>query len=155
MERASPRAAATRCTPDQPVELADVRSAQDPAFAGQPQALYTVFVWLQDALGNASGNSGRDQLRIPDQPAAPADLDRGERPGALHDHPRRPRAPGAHHRDQLDGLQQPGVCTPAESSPGLSFVFAPSHTRQFQHSPYGSVHDPGLAAGRRGEHEPC
>ncbi|MGH2904990.1 MAG: hypothetical protein ACRDK7_15610, partial [Solirubrobacteraceae bacterium] len=28
--------------------------AQDPAFAGQPQALYTVFVWLSDAIGNVT-----------------------------------------------------------------------------------------------------
>jgi hypothetical protein len=112
--------------------------AQDPAFAGQPQGVYTVFVWLQDALGNTSqANSAAISFGYQTSPPPP--------PRSISVSGRGPYtitlgAPA--HLAPLTATNwtacnNRGTCTPALMSPGLSFRFDPDHTPQFQHRPYG------------------
>jgi hypothetical protein len=111
----------------------------DPAFASQPQNVYTVFVWLTDAIGNASqANSAAIsfgyQTSPPPRPtsikasgAAPYTITLGA-PAHL--------APII--ASYWIACKGPTLCTPTQTSPGLSFRLDPNHTPQFQRSPYGA-----------------
>jgi len=112
--------------------------SHDPVFAGQPQGSYTVFVWLQDAIGNTSQANAAAisfgyQTSPPPPPKSITAIGRGPYTITL-------TAP-AHlapvTQTNWTACNSRDVCTPTESSAGLSFVFAPSRTRPFQHSPYG------------------
>jgi hypothetical protein len=111
--------------------------AQDPAFAGQPQGAYTVFVWLADVFGNTTqANSAAISFGYQTTPPPP--------PRSISVSGRGPytitlSAP-AHlapiTATNWTACNSKGACTPTRTSPGLSFKFDPNHTPQFQRSPY-------------------
>ena len=112
--------------------------AQDPAFAGQPQGVYTVFVWAQDAIGNTSAadaaaiSFGYD-TSPPPPPTSIAARGRGPYTITLT----APAHPAPITATNWTVCNSSGTCTTTQTSPGLSFVFEPDHTPQFQRSPYG------------------
>ncbi len=112
--------------------------AQDPAFAGQPQGVYTVFVWLQDALGNTSQANAAAisfgyQTIPPPPPRSITASGRGPYTITLV----APAHLAPITATNWTACNSSGTCTPTQTSPGLSFEFEPNHTPQFQHSPYG------------------
>ena len=113
--------------------------SQDPAFAGQPQGLYTVFVWAQDAIGNttqanAAAISFGYQTSPPPKPTSIKASGTGPYTITLG-------APA--HLAPITttywiACNDTSNCTPTQAASGLSFRFDPSHTAQFQRSPYGA-----------------
>jgi hypothetical protein len=122
-----------------PLSSLTFNPAQDPAFSSQPQASYTVFVWLEDAIGNtdqadAAPISVGYQTSPPPRPTSIKASGSGPYTITLG-------APS--HLAPLTATdwiacKGPTSCTPTQTSPGLSFRFEPSRTAQFQRSPYGS-----------------
>lgn len=111
----------------------------DPTFASQPQSPYTVFVWLTDAIGNAAQANAAAisfgyQTSPPPRPTSIKARGAGPYTIALG-------AP-AHLAPIIASYwiacKGPTLCTPTQTSPGLSFRFEPSRTPQFQSDPYGS-----------------
>jgi hypothetical protein len=122
-----------------PVSSLTFDPAQDPAFAAHPQGVYTVFVWLGDALGNstqanAAGITFGYQTSPPPPPRSVAVSGRGPFTITLGA-PTDVAAPIT--ATNWSACNHGGLCTPTQTSPGLSFVFAPSRTPQFKHNPYG------------------
>jgi hypothetical protein len=112
--------------------------SQDPTFAGQPQGSYTVFVWLQDAIGNASqANAAAISFGYQTSPPPPprSIIVSGRGPYTITLTAPAHLAPIT--QTNWTACDSRDVCTPTESSPGLSFVFAPDHTFPFQRFPYG------------------
>ena len=113
--------------------------AQDAAFAGQPQGIYTVFVWLQDAIGNtAQTDSAAISFGYDTSPPSPPTSIRSSGAG-----PYTITLGAPAHLAPItatDWIACKGTvnCTPTQTSPGLSFSFDPNHIPQFQASPYGS-----------------
>jgi len=113
--------------------------SQAPEFAGQPQGSYTVFVWLQDALGNTSqANAAAISFGFQTSPPpAPTSITaKGAGPYTI-------TLGAPSHLAPLTATswiacKGPTSCTPTQTGPGLSFSFDPNHTPQFQRSPYGS-----------------
>ncbi len=113
--------------------------AQDPAFSSQPQNLYTVFVWLTDAIGNASQTNAAAisfgyQTSPPPRPTSIKAT--GSGPYTITLVVRAHLAPIT--ATDWIACKGPKLCTPTQTSTGLSFRFDPNHTPQFQRSPYGS-----------------
>jgi hypothetical protein len=113
--------------------------AQDPAFAAQPQALYTVFVWLSDAIGNttqanAAASSFGYQTTPPPPPRSIVAGGRG--PYTITVGAPTHLAPIV--ATDWIACNSARVCTPAQSSPGLSFPFDTAHIPQFQRNPHSS-----------------
>jgi hypothetical protein len=112
--------------------------AQTVIVAGGPQGLYTVFVWLRDALGNttqanAAMISFGYQMSPPPPPTSIVVSGRG--PYAIKLGAPADIAPLiATNWTVCDAA---GACTPTITTPGLSFGFDPVHTLQFQRDPYG------------------
>ncbi len=111
--------------------------AQDPAFAGQPQGTYTVFVWLADVFGNTTrANSAAIGFGYQTAPPPPP---RSISVGGRGPYTITLSAP-AHlapiTATNWTACNSKGACTPTQTSPGLSFKFDPNHTPQFQRSPY-------------------
>jgi hypothetical protein len=112
--------------------------SQDPTFSGQPQGIYTVFVWLQDTLGNTTqANAATISFGYQTTPPPPprSITVRGSGPYTIT-----LGAPA--HLAPLTATHwiaciHAGACTPTQTSPGLSFRFDPNHTPQFQRTPYG------------------
>jgi hypothetical protein len=112
--------------------------ALDPTFAAQPQGTYTVFVWLQDALGNtspadAAAISFGYQTSPPPPPRSIAVSGRGPYTITLG----APAHLAPIVASDWTACNSAGTCTPTHTSPGLSFEFEPDRTPQFQRSPYG------------------
>lgn len=110
--------------------------AQDPTFAGQPQGVYTVFVWLADALGNttqanAAAISVGYQTSPPPAPRSISASGRGPYTITLG----APAHLAPITATDWIACNSAHVCTPAQSSPGLSFRFDASQTPQFQRRP--------------------
>jgi hypothetical protein len=133
---------ATGCEAEQhrssPVDSLTFNPAQYPAFANHPQGIYTVFVWLQDAIGNtAQANSALItfgyQTTPPPPPASITASGRG--PYTITLGPPADIAPlTATHWSACNSA---GACTTPQTSTGLSFSFAPGQAPQFEHRPYG------------------
>jgi hypothetical protein len=111
--------------------------AQDPVFAGQPQGVFTVFVWLGDVFGNTTqANSAAISFGYQTTPPPP--------PRSITASGRAPYsimlAAPAHlapiTATNWTACNSRGTCTPTQTSAGLSFKFDPNHTPQFQRSPY-------------------
>jgi hypothetical protein len=112
--------------------------AQTAIFAGQPQGSYTVFVWLQDALGNTTqANAAAISFGYQTTPPAPPTsiVASGRGPYAIMLGAPADIAPLA--ATNWTVCDAKGICTPILTSPGLSFGFDPVHTPQFQRDPYG------------------
>jgi hypothetical protein len=110
--------------------------AQDPAFAAQPQGLYTVFVWLQDTLtlqGPPAAVSFGYQTSPPPPPRSITVSGRGPYTITLG----APAHPAPITATEWSACKTRGPCTPLQSSPGLAFVFAPGRIPRFKRSPYG------------------
>ena len=113
--------------------------AKDAAFAGQPQALYTVFVWLQDAIGNtAQADSAAISFGYQTSPPPPPTSIRSSGAGPYTITLGAPAHLAPLTATNWIACKGPASCTPTQTSPGLSFSFDPNHTPQFQGSPYGS-----------------
>jgi hypothetical protein len=112
--------------------------AQTAVFAGQPQGSYTVFVWLQDALGNTTqANAAAISFgyqTIP-PPAPTSIVASGRGPYTITLGVSANIAPLTETNWTVCDAK--GICTPILTSPGLSFSFDPVHTPQFQRDPYG------------------
>jgi hypothetical protein len=109
---------------------------QDPVFAGQPQDLYTVFVWLQDKFsmqGSPAAVSFGYQTSSPPAPSSIAVSGQGPYTVKLG----APAHLAPIVASEWSACKTRGPCTPVQSSPGLAFVFAPSRIAQFKRSPYG------------------
>jgi hypothetical protein len=112
--------------------------AQTAIFAGQPQGSYTVFVWLQDALGNITqANAAAISFGYQTTPPAPPTsiVASGRGPYAITLGAPVDIAPLA--ATNWTVCDAKGICTPILTSPGLSFGFDPVHTPQFQRDPSG------------------
>lgn len=121
-----------------PLSSLTFNPALDPAFAAQPERTYTVFVWLQDALGNTSqanvaAISFGYQTMPPPPPTSVAVSGRGPYVITLG----APAHLAPITATNWTACNSNGACTPTQTSPGLSFEFEPNHTPQFQRSPYG------------------
>jgi hypothetical protein len=101
--------------------------AQDAAFAGHPQGVYTVFVWLADAIGNtAQADSAAISFGYQTSPPPP--------PASITVSGRAPYTITLGAPADIAPLTatnwiacgSAGVCSSTETSPGLSFSFAPS-----------------------------
>ena len=113
--------------------------AQDPAFAGQPQALYTVFVWLQDAIGNTEqADSAAISFGFETSPPAPPTSIKASGAGPYTITLGAPAHLAPITATDWIACKGTANCTPTQTSPGLSFSFDPNHIPQFQASPYGS-----------------
>ena len=122
-----------------PLSSLTFNPAQDPAFASQPQALYTVFVWLGDAIGNASqANSAAITFGYQTSPPPPPTSIRSSGTGPYTITLGAPGHLAPITANYWIACKGPTNCTATETSPGLSFRFDPNHTPQFQRSPYGS-----------------
>jgi len=122
-----------------PLSSLTFNPAQDPTFAGQPQALYTVFVWLQDALGNATqANSAAISFGYQTSPPPPPTSIKANGMGPYTITLGAPAHLAPLTLTNWIVCKGPASCTPTQMSPGLSFRFDPSHTAQFQRSPYGA-----------------
>jgi hypothetical protein len=113
--------------------------AQDSAFAGQPQALYTVFVWLSDAIGNASQTNAAAisfgyQTIPPPPPRSITASGRGPYTVTLV----APAHLAPITATDWIACNSARTCTSAQSSPGLSFQFDAAHIPQFQRDPHSS-----------------
>ncbi len=146
--RASPRAAATSSSNQSgPLSSLTFNPAQDPPFVGQPQGVYTVFVWLQDALGNTSQADSAAisfgyQTSPPPPPTSIAVSGRGPYTITLG----APMHLGADHREQLERLQQHrGVHADANQPRPVVRVRARPHVAVPARS-LRPVHDPCLAS---------
>jgi hypothetical protein len=111
--------------------------ARDPTFASQPQALYTVFVWLGDAIGNSTQTNDATisfGYQTSPPPSARSISASGRGPYTIT------LAAPAHlapiTATLWNACNSSGTCSPTQTSPGLSFVFDPNHMPQFQRSPY-------------------
>ena len=100
--------------------------AQDAAFAGHPPGLYTVFVWLADAIGNtAQADSAAIGFGYQTAPPPP--------PTSITTSHRAPYTITLGAPADIAPLtatnwiacDTTGVCTSTETSPGLTFSFAP------------------------------
>jgi hypothetical protein len=125
-------------TQSSPLNSLSFNPALDTAFAGQPQGSYTVFVWLQDALGNTSRADSTAisfgyQTSPPPPPTSIVVSGRGPYTITLG----APAHPAPIVASNWTACNSVGACTPTQTSPGLSFEFEPDHTPQFQRSPYG------------------
>ena len=110
--------------------------AQDP---GQPQGLYTVFVWLTDAIGNASqSNSAAISFGYQTSPPPPPTSIKASGAGPYTITLGAPTHLAPLTATDWIACKGPALCTPTQTSPGLSFRFDPNHTPQFQRSPYGA-----------------
>jgi hypothetical protein len=113
--------------------------ATDPAFASQPQGLYTVFVWLTDAIGNASqANSAAISFGYQTSPPPPPTSIKASGAGPYTITLGAPAHLAPLTATDWIACKGPALCTPTQTSPGLSFRFDPNHTPQFQRSPYGA-----------------
>ncbi len=131
------------CNPPQqqtsPLASLTFNPAQDPAYAAHPQGTYTVFVWLQDAIGNTTAANASTitfgyQTSPPPTPTSIKATGQGPFTialGAAAD-----IAPLT--ATNWIACNHSGACTPTQTSPGLAFVFDPAHTPLFQHAPFGS-----------------
>lgn len=112
--------------------------AQTVIVAGGPQGLYTVFVWLQDALGNTTqANAAMISFGYQTTPPSPPTsiVVSGRGPYAIRLGAPADIAPlSATNWTACDAA---GACTSTITTPGLSFSFDPAHTLQFQRDPYG------------------
>ena len=111
---------------------------QYPAFADAPQGLYTVFVWLQDAIGNsARGNAAAISFGYetspPPRPRSIAVAGHGPFTITLGA-PANAAPLVASHWIACNSAR---VCTSTQAASGLSFRFAPALTPPFQRNPYG------------------
>jgi hypothetical protein len=122
-----------------PLSSLTFNPAQDPKFAGQPQALYTVFVWLQDALGNSTpANSAAISFGYQTSPPPPPTSIKASGAGPYTITLGAPAHLAPLTATNWIACKGPANCTPAQTSPGLSFRFDPNHTPQFQSRPYGT-----------------
>jgi hypothetical protein len=122
-----------------PLSSLTFNPAQDPAFAGQPQGLYTVFVWLQDAIGNtAQANSAAISFGYETSPPPPPPSIRSSGAGPYTITLGAPAHLAPLTATNWIACKGPANCAPTQTSPGLSFSFDPNHTPQFERSPYGS-----------------
>jgi hypothetical protein len=122
-----------------PLSSLTFNPAQDPKFAGQPQALYTVFVWLQDALGNSTpANSAAISFGYQTSPPPPPTSIKASGAGPYTITLGAPAHLAPLTATNWLACKGPANCTPAQTSPGLSFRFDPNHTPQFQSRPYGT-----------------
>ncbi len=112
--------------------------AQDPAFAGQPQAVYTVFVWLADVFGNTTqANSAAISFGYQTTPPPPPRSISVSGKGPYTITLSAPAHLAPLTATNWTACNSKGTCTPTQTSPGLAFRFDPNHTPQFQRSPYG------------------
>ena len=112
--------------------------AQDPSFAGQPQGVYTVFVWAQDALGNTSpADAAAISFGFQTSPPPPPRSITVSGAGPYTITLTAPAHLAPITATNWSACNGGGTCTQARSSPGLSFVFEPGHMPQFQRDPYG------------------
>ena len=141
--------------PERPVELAHVRPLPGPCVRRSAAGLlHRVRLAAGCDWEHQPGERRRDQLRLPDQPATATEVDHRDRPRTVHDHAHRARAPGPRNPDQLDGLQQ-SRCLHADREQRRPVVrVRPKSHGSVSAQPVRQVHDPGVAAGRRREHEP-
>jgi hypothetical protein len=112
--------------------------ANDPSFADR-QGLYTVFVWAQDAAGHATPANAAaitfGYQSVPPPPPTSVGLSGHKGPpytivlGA-------PAHQAPITKTHWIVCDSEGVCTPTQTTSGLSFVFDPRDTPQFQHNPY-------------------
>ena len=122
-----------------PLSSLTFNPATDPAFASQPQALYTVFVWLGDAIGNASqANSAAITFGYQTSPPPPPTSIRSSGAGPYTITLGAPAHLAPLTANYWIACKGPTTCTATQTSPGLSFRFDPNHIPQFQRSPYGS-----------------
>jgi hypothetical protein len=121
-----------------PVDSLTFNPTQYPAFTNQPQGLYTVFVWLQDAIGNTSqANSATVSFGYETAPPPPPASIKvsGRGPYTITLGAPADLAPLA--ATNWTACNSAGACTTTQTSPGLSFSFAPGQMSQFERSPYG------------------
>lgn len=112
--------------------------AQDAAFAGQPQGIYTVFVWLQDAIGNtAEADSAAISFGYQTSPPPPPTSITASGRGPYKITLGAPKDLAPLTATSWTACNAVGACTPIQTTPGLSFSFDPNGTPQFQRSPYG------------------
>jgi hypothetical protein len=122
-----------------PLSSLTFNPATDPAFASQPQALYTVFVWLGDAIANASqANSAAITFGYQTSPPPPPTSIKASGTGPYTITLGAPAHLAPITANYWIACKGPMNCTAIETSPGLSFRFDPNHIPQFQRSPYGS-----------------
>jgi hypothetical protein len=122
-----------------PLSSLTFNPATDPAFASQPQALYTVFVWLGDAIGNASqANSAAITFGYQTSPPPPPTSIKASGAGPYTITLGAPAHLAPITANYWIACKGPMNCTATETSPGLSLRFDPNHIPQFQRSPYGS-----------------
>lgn len=113
--------------------------AQDPVFAGQPQALYTVFVWLSDAIGNASqANTAAIGFGYQTTPPPPPRSIMASGRGPFTITLGAPAHLAPITATNWIACNSARTCTSTQTSLGPSFRFDPGHTPQFQRSPHGS-----------------
>jgi hypothetical protein len=122
-----------------PLSSLTFNPAQDPKFAGQPQALYTVFVWLSDAIGNGTpANSAAIGFGYQTSPPPPPTSVKASGAGPYTITLGAPAHLAPLTASNWIACKGSTNCTPAQTSPGLSFGFDPNHTPQFQSRPYGT-----------------
>lgn len=111
--------------------------AQDPVFAGQPEGVYTVFVWAQDAIGNTSqANAAAIVFGYQTSPPPPPKSIAASGHGPYTITVVAPAHLAPITATNWSVCNSAGTCTPTQTGPGLSFVFSPSHTPQFERDPY-------------------
>jgi hypothetical protein len=111
---------------------------QYPAFASHPQGVYTVFVWLQDAIGNTSPtNSASLSFGYQTSPPPPPTSIKVSGSGPYTITLGAPADLAPLTTSHWTACNSVGACTPPQTSAGLSFRFAPSQVPQFERSPFG------------------
>lgn len=108
------------------------------AFASHPQGIYTVFVWLQDAIGNtAPTDSASVSFGYQTSPPPPPTSIKISGSGPYTITLGAPADLAPLTTSHWTACNSAGACTPPQASPGLSFHFAPSQMPQFERSPFG------------------
>jgi hypothetical protein len=108
------------------------------AFADRPQGLYTVFVWLQDAIGNsARGNAAAISFGYETSPPPPPRSIAAAGHGPFTITLGAPADAAPLIASHWIACNSAGVCTSTQLAPGLSFKFAPALTPPFRSRPYG------------------
>jgi len=121
-----------------PVGSFTFNPGQHPVFASHPQGIYTVFVWLQDAIGNtAPTNSAAISFGYQTSPPPPPTTIKVSGSGPYTITLGAPADIAPLTTSHWTACNSAGACTPPQTSLGLSFRFAPSQMAQFKRSPFG------------------
>jgi hypothetical protein len=111
--------------------------AQDGVFSGAPEGVYTVFVWAQDAVGNTSqANAAAITFGYQTSPPPPPKSITASGDGPYTITVVAPAHLAPITATNWSVCNSGGTCTSTQTSTGLSFVFEPNHTPQFEHAPY-------------------